>query len=655
MNHDVSELMLSSFSGNENDEFGKEKDARLPLLLPKVMEGRPIKSTSLLLCRLPPEILGDIMDLITDDKAALSALALVNSDCRQLARSCQFADVCFDYSRNSTLLLLQLMKEGITRLGHDDPGNTSRPPYIGPCIRRVVVKPRPEWVAQAHGDLHDAVFGVATSDLSPEHRDELSKKATDHYFATYRTPVQVAMELAMPHLEALLWYDPLCLDGAFFRTVTNLPIRHLRLAGVHIGEAYRLEPPATPLAVPLESLSLRVRLCNNELSHRSHPATDTDADADADTWKNRSLSPFLETLLRRCSTTLRRLTLSYEAFTGDRSLSFGHEDLFFPRLRYLDISDNMSNPDVRVWSSLFSAPLRHLCFSSTNSLAFKQALSACQPLRDLETLVIPYLNGKDMGTVQPMIDFISRHRHVRKLSIGRSTPQLLDSHLVPLLSDGRWSNLTSLSLVWSEPGTMVEAQPDIATISAASLAAVGSIESLEQLCLSAGQQFGWRHQWLIDHNAARQCLRGLARLKRLAFSRDTYVLPDDASSPGVGQYYEHRWVTSAERNDALERPELDRVGDVEHMAEGEGNSDGLDVDSNEVWERAHRNRMLREAENYAAVFLDLEWIYCGQWPMEIRNKPTSEGMIRVAMPLANERDSCWTFLERMFAMGKDDN
>ncbi|KAK4124703.1 hypothetical protein N657DRAFT_654960 [Parathielavia appendiculata] len=502
MNHDVSELMISSFSGNENDRFGKEKDARLPLLLPKVMEGRPIKSTSRLLCRLPPEILGDLMDLIADDKSTLSALALVNSDCRQLARSCQFADVCFDYSLNSRLLLLQLMKEGITRLGHDDPSNTTRPPYIGPCIRRVVIKPRPEWVAHAHSDLYDSIFGDAASDLSPEQRNELSERATDQYIATFRTPVKVAMELAMPHLEALSWHDRLCLDGAFFRTVANLPIRHLRLTGVHIGEIYRLEPPVTPLVVPLESLSLRVRLCSNERAHRSKLTADTDADtADADAWKKRNLSPFIETLLRRCSTTLRRLTLSCEAFTGDRSLSFGYEDIFFTRLRYLDISRDLSDPDVRFWCSLFSAPLRHLSFPFKDSLAFKQALSACQPLRDLETLVVPYLDGKDMGTAQPIVDFISRHPHVRKLSIGRSTPQLLDSHIIPLLSDGRWSSLSSLALVWSEPRIAVETQPDNATISAASLDGVGSIESLEQLCLSAGQQFGWRHQWLIDHDA----------------------------------------------------------------------------------------------------------------------------------------------------------
>lgn len=58
----------------------------------------------------------------------------------------------------------------------------------------------------------------------------------------------------MPHLEALSWHDQLCLDGAFFRIVTDLSIRHLRLEGVSIGGICRLGPPATPLVVPLESL-----------------------------------------------------------------------------------------------------------------------------------------------------------------------------------------------------------------------------------------------------------------------------------------------------------------------------------------------------------------------------------------------------------------
>ncbi|KAK3349672.1 hypothetical protein B0T25DRAFT_610573, partial [Lasiosphaeria hispida] len=132
-----------------------------------------------------------------------------------------------------------------------------------------------------------------------------------------------------------------------------------------------------------------------------------------------------------------------------------------------------------------------------------------------------------------------------------------------------------------------------------SLAAIGSIGSLEQIWLSAGWQFGWRHQWLIDHNAVRSCLQRLAKLKRLAISRDTYQVLDGGLS--------------------------------------------LELGSLGVWERAHRNRMLRGGEKYAAAFPCLEWMYCGQWPMEIRKVGGSGGTIR-AVPLGKERDSCRTLL-----------
>jgi hypothetical protein len=649
--HSLYDLMIPQLSGNENDEFGKNKDARLPLLLPKAMEGRPVRSTSPLFCRLPPEILGDIMDLLANDKATLSALALVNSDCRQLACSCQFADVCFDYSPSSRLLLLQLTKEGLTRFGRNHPSNTTRPPFIGSCIRRVVVKSCAEWVRLAHSDLSNAIWGDAANRLDPEHLQTLAKKETDQYIEHYQVPLQAVMKLAMPHLEAVFWHKPPCLDGAFLGTVTNLPIRHLSLASAQAREMDRLEPPLVPLVVPLESLSLSVHLCTNERFHGSE--TGTDSDADAESRKNRGLSTFIQTLLQRCSTTLRRLTLSYTTSMGERSLSFD-EDVSFPHLRYLDISGNICNPDARVWSSLFSAPLRHLSLPFVRSPAFKQVVSVCQPLRDLETLVISYLDGNDVEAVQSISRFISRHPHIRKLSIGDSTAHLMDSHLIPLLSDGRWSNLSSLSLVWNDSLVGLEPQPDMATISAHSLAVIGSIESLEQLSLSAGHQLGWYHQWLIDHNVVRSCLQGLARLERLALCRDTYALPDGASDFDAQRYYEDRRVTSAERNDALERPELDGGRDVENLAGGEGINDDPAADSAKVWERAHRNRMLREAERYAAVFPHLEWIYCGQWLMRIQTQQTSKGIVRVAMPLSTERDSCETFLDKMFAMRKDD-
>ena len=84
-----------------------------------------------------------------------------------------------NYGLNSKRLLLQLMRKSIARRGHDGSSNTSQLPFIGPCIRRVAVKPRPDWVAHAHSDLYNAIQGATINPLSPQHRNELSRKATE--------------------------------------------------------------------------------------------------------------------------------------------------------------------------------------------------------------------------------------------------------------------------------------------------------------------------------------------------------------------------------------------------------------------------------------------------------------------------------------------
>ncbi|KAL6859280.1 hypothetical protein J3F83DRAFT_339306 [Trichoderma novae-zelandiae] len=652
LGHDVSTLMMALFGGSEKNEFGKEKGARLPLLLPKTMEGRPIASKSLLFS-LPPEILGDIMDLLVDDKAALSALALVNSDCRQLARSCQFADICFDYGQRSTELLLHLFDEASTRLNQRPPGNVIRPPFIGSCIRSVTVRSRPEFVVDRHGDLYSSIWGEAAADtITLQKRDELRKTASDYYFKLYCPLLLTAIGGAMPHIETLLWYDRICLDEAFFRIVTRLPIRHLKLSKVYIGELLDLKLIA-PSETRLETLSLDLTSCRGD-HHRDNTTTDTAARETA------ALSRFIGSLLQCCSKTLVHLTLACSDFESDKLLSFGHEQVNLGRLRHLDISNCWDDLDTAAWCSLLSAPLRHLAIPFRRSKTLGPSTVTYQPLRDLETLVVPSLGHEDATEAQSVLDLISRHPHVRKLSVRNGQPKLMDSHLLPLLSDGRWSNLTSLSLAWRGPGIAEETAPNIATISAASLAAIGSIGSLEQLCLSAGEPGGWRHQWLIDHDLVRSSLRGLAKLKRLAFERDTYVKIGEPG-PDVERYYESRWITSAEVLVAVERPDLDTLRPIlriEGSTDDDMGAHNFDIDGFdmfEIWERAHRNRMLGEAERYALTLPCLEWIYCGQWPMEIRTKQTREGANRTAVPLGEGRDSCWTLLRRMFEMREDED
>ncbi|KAH8690715.1 hypothetical protein BGW36DRAFT_432506 [Talaromyces proteolyticus] len=66
-----------------------------PLTFDLVMEGQPSSRHSRLL-NLPVEILSAILGYMEGDKAVLVVLAKINSDCRRLARSCQFHSVVFD-------------------------------------------------------------------------------------------------------------------------------------------------------------------------------------------------------------------------------------------------------------------------------------------------------------------------------------------------------------------------------------------------------------------------------------------------------------------------------------------------------------------------------------------------------------------------------
>lgn len=80
------------------------------------------------------EILGLILEFV--ESSSLPALALVNSDCRQLARSRQFVDVRLDYSNSSEALVRLLVSE--TRERGMNNGSTLLL-SLGAYIRRLTV------------------------------------------------------------------------------------------------------------------------------------------------------------------------------------------------------------------------------------------------------------------------------------------------------------------------------------------------------------------------------------------------------------------------------------------------------------------------------------------------------------------------------------
>ena len=91
---------------------------------------------------MPAEVLAGIFNFLADGKlvlTALAALAYVNSDCRQLARSCQFCDVNFNYSIRPSDLITRIL----VQISPSNNATSKLSPCIGACIRRITVATHP--------------------------------------------------------------------------------------------------------------------------------------------------------------------------------------------------------------------------------------------------------------------------------------------------------------------------------------------------------------------------------------------------------------------------------------------------------------------------------------------------------------------------------
>ncbi|KAF5500000.1 hypothetical protein CGCA056_v014972 [Colletotrichum aenigma] len=654
--HDVLSMMVGKFSGGP-DLFGKETGARLPLLFAKVMEARPAASQSLLF-RLPPEILGDIMDLIADDKPSLASLALVNSDCRQLARSCQFAVVTFDYSPASHQVAKLLSTEAVSK----SPQSRGR---IGPCIRSVKVASDPGWLSGFYKELHDSVWGADRGEITDAKREyigSLQKEAELEYMACYQMPILTAIG-AMLNLEAISWLDGMFQNAELFTILAGSSVQHIRFhSTVSEGLLGILDQLPANLFQQVRCLDLKFNLCR-ECQREAEEVTMTDLDMDTanvpddgDSFPERKLESdcdVIAALIKRCEQSLETLVVRrlFPLEKTEERLSLSSQDINLCSLRTLDLSDCIE-VDLNASRVMLCPSLRHLSMPWIWDASFL----SCETLRNLETLVIPYLKEtpRKPSTVGPMMEFLNRHPHIKKLCLGLGTDVFIDKRLLPCLSNGNWANLNSLSLTWDGPGMEESTRLHIARVSGLALAAIGSLDSLEQLSLTAGVTAGWRRRWLIDHDALRESLKGLTRLKRLAISRDTYPVSYDLGEPEF--YYDIRIPDLEDYVLAKKRNWINELEPIEGF-----DSETVD-EEHEIWEYAHRYKMFKQAEKYAEVIPTLEWVYCGEWPMEFFGGPVYEDGLwdgqttrKVAWPLARARDSCWSYLRQTFGIGHEED
>ncbi|KAI1135306.1 hypothetical protein F5Y05DRAFT_395164 [Hypoxylon sp. FL0543] len=605
---------------------GRRVCARRALLLDRVMEGHAFVVSHSQLLQLPTDILTDIVDLLADDGPTLASLALVNSTCRQLARSSQFSDVLFYNGPKSSQLIFKLNAEAISRLG-----SRHRLPSVGVCIRKLTMEGS-GWESAARKQFLDMVGSMA----GRQFKSKLENLKVDLWNVCIH---ELILPRALPNLEFLVWKNTELLDGRFFSGIMRTPAQYVKLLRLFFdisGAIDFIEEPHEPSTWPVRFLELDIGVW-------SPTATDVVAPFLMQKYGTAGTiaSQIFDRLFRACAPTLESLTWQYYYDGKELSLPHDGEPISFPRLRFLRV--NAQEIPSYILSSFLRAPLRHLLLPEILDFDdMGESLANCGTIRELETLVIKSIRSSEENIAR-LVNFIGRHEHIRKLHVQEKDwmsgeTARINPYIIPLLSKGGFTNLKSLSLGFGYGGAERKGvREEVASIPEEALMVIGTITSLEQLHLSAGGAGAWRYQWLVDHDQLREAFRSLKKLRKLALSRDTYLDPDVGSDTQA--YYELKHWTENTRNEAMARPDLD--DDLEDL-----------INHVSLWERAHRNRMLAQAERYAAVLPTLEWILFGQRAMTIQEDSYEPGR-RIALPLTKYRKRLTTDLNEMFAMGTD--
>ncbi|OTB04587.1 hypothetical protein M426DRAFT_11476 [Hypoxylon sp. CI-4A] len=599
--------------------------------------GEPAPTQESRLLQMPPVVLAKIVDMLADDKKSLASLAGASRFSRSLARTRQFAQVDLDYSDGSLELIEHLANE-LTLTS--TPASQHGVGTLGANIRMLKIETDGKYVLARHDEMGYSLRG---NRYSQAEKDRLLQEATDHYEAM-KGGILTALAHGMPNLDTVVFNDRVVVRENFLPAMMLSKASHFEFSELYLSpdvvKAF-VQESFEPATWPLKSLLFDSHVVISPTADGKSPEVET-------AWQ------FHETLLRRVAPTVEALTWGHR-FHGAPSFReetvFSSEPIEFPRLQSLVFRTARITPSF--FAKIFNgAPsLRHLTLPiEYGTREFPPALDMCPRFPDLETLVIP-------GMCDLLTDgmvytrFLEKHSHVKKLTLyeaeaaGEELPTAyLNSLLILTITPQRFTNLTSLSLYWGgwdgwkdeglRPARL--ARTAVVLVSPKALRAIGTLTTLEQLCLGAGWTLDWRNQWLIDHGQIRQHLGRLKKLRKLAFRRDTYR---HEKSMFDDEYYRTRGVVNSDVHAAFGKPALDAEIGAPPLLQ---NHDA-DTFNKAIWERAHRNRMVDIAEAHARVFPALDWIYVGQLHMAIRPG-------RRAVPLTLERNVCNTFLWNMFCM-----
>ena len=588
-------VLMPTLSGGK-DEYLKDVVPPEALSFDRIMQNKPTVSGSRLFL-VPVEILGHITRYLSF--ADLQNLAYVNSDCRQLARSHLFKSVILDYSLGSSQLLHRLCSEALERSRATAPGA-----YIGSCIRHLTIATRPVWVERRHG-LRLEMLETLDQQVAKQRIAEASKTFVQDAYLVLETVLSAG---AMPHLELVNWEDKTAIPKSLFAAILRSDIQHLRLYKCQVDAEVKLQSTQT-LAHdlwPLRSLHLEVS-----------PILSLEDEI-------RSVMPVKQNMLRRCAPTLEILKwVEGPASQGDLySFATFDSPIRFPRLRRLTLGW-VEFLDLSVLNAFLGpgTKVRELGVKNGRSNKESDLFTKQGNIQTLEAL--------SCSSPEPLA-FLRANPQLSKLMIERPIPA---ASPITLLLSTSFNRLASLSLHWEDgfiPGRALEQ--------------IGTLQSLNQLQLGAGCEFGWRHNWFIDHDLVRSCFVKLKNLRKLAICRDAYGTDDGSES--TQNYYGGSWLRSMDDDEhavfeAMVHPPAAHAGDAPDT-ELSDSRDRLKA----AFHRIHGMRMAKEATKYGQEIPSLDWIYLGKLPFDL--KEDNNGKKPVC--LTDEMDECWTFLRRTFGL-----
>ncbi|KAI1182702.1 hypothetical protein F5B17DRAFT_419305 [Nemania serpens] len=477
-----------------------------PLSLDRVIEGRHIASPSSILFTIPREILHLIIGLVASDKSHLASLALVNSTCRQLARSCQFSNLHLDYGSVALEVLAMLQKEAAQRYRSSDRMTVS--PSLGACVRQLRVDTKEFW-PRLQSLFPPGFHSAAQPDDKEVERARGLSDVMSEFLSHLYWPTALLVIPTLPNLQSLCMTG-LTLEDDLLDCVIGLPIKNLELNG-----GFLRTPPkrASRSLCPLETLETLHIDSNWELDFAYGNYSNTELDP----------SGFYEILLASCCSSLRRLEISHRqihmflqrGMLKERPLSFYME---FPKLKTLHIG-RMTVVDARVLSCLVREGLTSLNIPYNDTSQF---LSGLGQIRTLDTVI---LDG--YRTTGSPTRFIEANTQIRSLAISWAVDAFLGRVIQSLHHHG---SLKRLSLEWHENH-----------IPETSLERLSLLSSIEMLHLGAGKDMGRPEDWFVDHDELRRYVGRLPQLRRLIITHDTYPLQaDEAVFLDPDRYYYNR-------------------------------------------------------------------------------------------------------------------